>query len=252
MGAPAVAEAERRSSDWVNGQILESQQVGVLALPDSTQRQHVADGWLRVGLRLHRGVVDGSRLTLELMAVGAPAELLDRAEACCSELTDVAAIAFAVASAYAGTALAPGGLSASEPLRVDPAALVLGLFHEGFFGGEIALRVHGAWREADLRPEIAQALQPIFIAARNSTELARGAVEWLLSGAGATAIAELERARPQQLSFEGLPLLSPGASDPHLQRRGLLAPEWLATLGERCLHHELPQLRSRLLRRVTH
>lgn len=259
MGAPRLAILEPRESDWVDLDILRSQQAGLDDLPDASQRELVSAGWIALGSRIHRAVVDASRFTLELMAVGAPPELLERAEACGSELTEVAAVALAVASAYSGARLAPGGLEAPEPLRVEPSALAAGIFHQEFFGGEVALSVHDMWRKADLRPEIARAAALIGDAARNQCELARDSLCWLLRGPGASAIPVLDAAMITEISWDGLALLpcvdgdlERASARGELESRGLLAPAQLAELGRRSLGEQLPRLRSELLSRVMH
>ncbi|MCA9632307.1 MAG: hypothetical protein KC766_31860 [Myxococcales bacterium] len=231
--APRVAVPERRASDWIDVRCLEEQRAGVSEL-SAEQRTLVSEAWLRVALRLHRGVIDGSRLTLELMSVGAPTRLLDRAEAHSSELTEVAAQAFAVASVHAGTELAPGGLELTDALRVDPVALVAGVFCEGFLGGEIVLHVHELWWEADPRPEIRSVLAVIQVAARNQLALARDVVAWLLQGPASAAApggnVTLRGLAPSEVRWDGLPLLPPGASDPRLAQRALLTPDKLEGL----------------------
>ena len=59
---------------------------------DSTTRAHIAQEWTAMGLAEHASVASFARFTLQLMAVGAPAELLHAAqlgaadEVCCDGL----------------------------------------------------------------------------------------------------------------------------------------------------------------------
>ena len=256
FGAPALAPAEHgaagdAASDWIDLATQAAQSVGLEGLELEARRQ-IGDAWLDVALRLHRGGVDGSRRTLELMAVGAPAAILDQSEACAAEVTDVSALAFGIASAYLGAPRSPGGLEAPEPLRVDPVGLAAAIFCEDFFGGEVALGVHQALRTSSPRPEIRPTLEAMYTAARNRKALARAALSWLLSGPASGAMAALDEAFPAKISWEGFAKSKPGASDPALNSRGLIAPEWLQAHAVRCLDQELPRLRSGLLQKVCH
>ncbi|MCA9644382.1 MAG: hypothetical protein KC492_27000 [Myxococcales bacterium] len=258
LGAPRLAPAESRASDWIDSRVLAEQRRGVEFVSGAVRRK-VGDAWLTLALRVHRGVVDGSRMTLELMAVGAPAEILDRSEASCAELTDVSAMAFGVASAYLEGPRSPGGLEEPQSLRVEPAGLAAGIFCEDFFGGEVALGVHQALRRTTLEPEIAPIVEAICSAARNRLELARAALLWLLGGPASGAIKTLEDVSPAQITWEGFaPFTAPesldnvDARDPALERRGLLSLEALEELGARYLEQALPRLRSELSRKACH
>jgi hypothetical protein len=85
----------------------------------SQARGALAIFWTENARAEHASVPAFSRLSLTLMSVGAPARLLEAAHRAALEEIEHARIAFALATAYAGTAVAPGAL---PELRHAPAA----------------------------------------------------------------------------------------------------------------------------------
>jgi hypothetical protein len=122
-----TAAAERRD-DWC----VEVR--GAVDL-DPAQRRLLADAWLDVALAEHASVASFARFVLELMAVGAPADLIaDAADALRDEVRH-AEIAFAFASAATGEPMGPGALSMDgvEP-RTELEAVVRAVVREGCMG----------------------------------------------------------------------------------------------------------------------
>ncbi|MEZ4385654.1 MAG: ferritin-like domain-containing protein [Nannocystaceae bacterium] len=78
-------------------------------------RERLAAHWSAIAAMEHASVASFARAILELMAVGAPAELLTATQAALAEEIEHARRTFALASAYAGRELGPG------PLAIDGA-----------------------------------------------------------------------------------------------------------------------------------
>jgi len=124
-----------RSQDWSGGHQPE------LSGLSSAARAALALHWHQTALAEHASVPAFSRLSLTLMALGAPGRLVDAAHRAAREEIQHARIAFSLASAYGGTEVAPGPLTelANAPaitatsLRALAAeSLIDGCLMEGF------------------------------------------------------------------------------------------------------------------------
>src|SRR5207248_1646672 len=71
-------------------------------------REELARSWLVEARAEHASIAAFSALSLDLMAVGAPPRLLERAHRAALDEIVHARVCFALASAYAGEELAPG------------------------------------------------------------------------------------------------------------------------------------------------
>lgn len=98
-----------------------------LSLPEDAQtRAALADVWARDGLTEHASVASFAQLVLDLLSLGAPADLVRGAQEAMGDEIRHAERAFALASLYAGARLAPGPLdtcgAATRPDLADFAA----------------------------------------------------------------------------------------------------------------------------------
>src|SRR5262249_31111890 len=85
----------------------------------SEARAALADAWLKDALGEHASIASFARVSLELMAVGAPSDLIAAAHRAAVDETRHARLCFALASAYAGRALAPSAFPFSGSVVVD-------------------------------------------------------------------------------------------------------------------------------------
>lgn len=110
-------------------------------IPDDL-RTRLAEAWLEIARGEHASVAAFARLSLELMRFGAPSYLVDQAHAAARDELVHAALAFELASAYAGRAYQPGPmpLPAELPLAVDVAELTLAAAREGCLNETMAAR----------------------------------------------------------------------------------------------------------------
>jgi hypothetical protein len=148
---------------------------------DAAQRRVLADAWLDVALAEHASVASFARFVLELMAVGAPADLIADAAAALRDEVRHAEVAFAFASAAIGEPMGPGALSMDgvEPRR-DLDAIVRAVVREGCIGETLsAAEVELAARRAR-DPEVADALAAIADDEARHAVLAWRFVQWAL------------------------------------------------------------------------
>jgi hypothetical protein len=81
-------------------------------------RRALADGWVLDGLFEHASVASFARLSMQLLAAGAPANLLRDTHAAALDEVHHAELCFALASTYAGEALAPSALPVPDSVPI--------------------------------------------------------------------------------------------------------------------------------------
>ncbi len=113
VGRPFVVDGVARLAELTTGfewsAAIDFGSIDVHTLSD-TERTALADVWARDGLTEHASVASFAQLVLELLAFGAPAELVRGAQEAMADEIRHAERAFALASRYAGTPLAPAAL----------------------------------------------------------------------------------------------------------------------------------------------
>lgn len=193
-------------------------------------RAFAASAWAREAGFEHASVAAFARLSIELMAHGAPAELVDAAHAAARDEIRHAQRGYAVASAYGGAQVGPGplplatvGVASLEELAVD-------CFRDGCVGETVAaLCVAEAGRRA---PAHAAMLAAIADDEARHAELSYRVLAWAL-GIGGAALrariaAELEAVRAEVVA----------AGDPHAdhdERCGVLHPRTAADVRRRVI-----------------
>jgi hypothetical protein len=149
------------------------------------RRRRLAGAWTRVALAEHASVASFARFTLDLMAVGAPPDLLLAAQAAAADEIGHARIAFGLASAYAGEDVGPGPLSADGALGgADLVALAVATAREGAVAETIsALQMaEAASRASD--PAVRAALRDIAADESRHAALAWRTLRWALMAGG--------------------------------------------------------------------
>ena len=107
-------------------------------LLDPDVRAALVECWLADALAEHASVASFARATLELMAVGAPAELVAETQRASLDELEHARAVFAIASRYAGRALEPGPLPLVPPRAGGIARVAHDVFVEGCVGETVA------------------------------------------------------------------------------------------------------------------
>ncbi len=190
-GGTEVVAPVQASAGWRRGATPRVDHLG------DDARAALAAEWLATARAEHASVASFARATLELMAVGAPPELLAACSRAAIDEVRHAELAFALASAYAGCALDPGPLPALTPRGGGLAALARDSFLEGCVGetgavleAERALAALGP----DGDPAVRDALERIVRDETRHAELAWQTVTWAVASGGPAVLAAVHAA----------------------------------------------------------
>jgi hypothetical protein len=135
IGRPLVIEGEARTArakgraDWTA-----CVEVDVAAL-SADERAALAEHHAAVAAMEHASVASFARFTLQLLALGAPAEIIAEAQRAALDEVEHARLAYGIASRFAGRALGPDRLpEATAPLGAEVAQVIEALVAEGCVG----------------------------------------------------------------------------------------------------------------------
>lgn len=118
--------------------------------------------WARAAAHEQASIGSFARLSLQLLALGAPASLLEGATQAQLDEVAHAASAFALARTLGASGLRPGGLSLDGlSLDADPAALLLETFVEGCINESLAAAEAAAALEAATHPAVVAHLRRV-------------------------------------------------------------------------------------------
>jgi hypothetical protein len=172
-------------------------------LPDSpVERVVAAEVWHLAARAEHASVPAFSRLSLQLIALGAPSELVEGAHRAALQEIDHARRCFALAQGYGGLPWDPGALPeladslAAPSRRPDLVGLARGSLRDGCVGEGVASAMAQALAEGAEDPAVAETLQGIAVDEAEHAELSWAVVAWCLQVGGAPVRAALvEEAR---------------------------------------------------------
>lgn len=224
LGRPFLVEGRARLADVVaRRDYAEALQ---LDLVDLTLQERVAltEHWTRVGLMEHASVAAFARFTLQLLGLGAPMELVERSNAAQADETAHTSMAFALASAYAGSSLGPSALDLAGALpELDLRRVLADTIREGCVGETLAAveAEHASKLARD--PMLREALERVAADETRHAELAWRFVRWAAE-TGGDAVARFARAELDAAIREALaePLPASDAAAAALQRFGLV------------------------------
>jgi hypothetical protein len=189
IGRPLLDRGEARVAPVRDGGALPG---GAEHLP-AALREELARGWLADALLEHASVASFARATLELMAVGAPPDLLADCQRAGLDEVRHAQGCFALAERYAGRRLAPGPIAALPAREATLERLAVDTFVEGCVAETVATlaatRVLAACRD----PEVARLLRRIVRDETRHAALAWRTVAWAV-GEGGAPVADAVRA----------------------------------------------------------
>lgn len=179
-GRPLVVEGLARIApvavgrDWLAG-------IPACADLDAQTRSALRDAWTRDALLEHASIASFATFTLELLAVGAPPQLLQASQAAAADEIEHAGLTFAIASAYSDVPLGPGrldltGLAPASDLATIAAACV----RDGCVNETIASAVAAAQAAHARDPEVRATLERIAEDEARHAELAWRFVRWAL------------------------------------------------------------------------
>jgi hypothetical protein len=176
--ARVAAVVERK--DW-NGRSRSQQNVTV----DEGVREALAEAWLQDALLEHASIASFARFTLQLLAVGAPPELVAESQRASLDEVSHARACFALASRHAGRTLGPGVLGIAGALH-DPSleAVAASAVVEGCVGETLSAIIAAEQLAVVQDAEARSALERIAADEARHAELAWRFVRWALARGG--------------------------------------------------------------------
>ncbi len=179
-----AAAVPREHRGWQGDEVPDARD-----LPRAT-RDALAAAFTADALGEHASVASFGRFALELMAVGAPADLVAAAHRAALDEVRHAQIAFGLAGGFGGAPLGPGALALGEvSLRTDLTSFARALAAEGCVHETLAALVAAARARAATDPRVAGLLASIAADEARHAELAWKALAWVL-GVGGEEVAE--------------------------------------------------------------
>lgn len=207
-------------SDWLD-EPLRPNLVGL----DAPVRERLASQWLHAARLEHASIAAFSRFLLELLAFGAPADLVARTIQAMDDERRHAELCFALASAYAGLPLGPGELDLEGALPAPSLEhSLLTAIREGCVGETVAALEAAELGERVADPTLRAVLARIAADEKRHAELAFQFVKWaLLRGderARAIVTREVERLKRELASTVARIDVEP--TEAELARSGIL------------------------------
>lgn len=171
-----------------------------LARLSDADRQKLAAEWTRTAQMEHASIAAFARFSLELLAFGAPAELVAEAARAQADETAHAMAAFELASAYAARPLGPEPLAVSGVLTaptLEESALTT--FLEGCVGESVAALEAALARDLATDPGVKAVLERIALDEARHAELAFKFVRFALERVGTPLAARLRSALAREI-----------------------------------------------------
>jgi hypothetical protein len=191
-GRPLLVDGQARvAPPAARGDWSEQLELSVAGL-DAIESAALAGEWLEDAQLEHASIASFARFMLDLLAFGAPAELVERCQQAIGDEIRHARACFGIASAYAGAALGPGpldlsGVAPSASLAEAAAAAV----REGCVNETIAALTATEQARAAKDPALRAILERIARDEADHAELAWRFVGWALRVGGAPVRAAL-------------------------------------------------------------
>jgi hypothetical protein len=199
--------------------------LGDLQVPGEL-RDAVADAWRASARAEHASVGSFARFTMELMALGAPAQLLTLATAAQADEIRHAALAFEVASAVSGVPTGAGFWPLGAGFeRVDVEAILTAAIVEGCVNETVSAQQVREAASLASSPILAARLAEVADDEARHAELSWAFVRWLL--AERPDLAPVARA-----AFAQIPASEAVSDGPDLSAWGVLSPAASAAVAE--------------------
>jgi hypothetical protein len=221
--------------DWVSpcpggrpllegGRAIVAEAVRPEVAPEDALARALGEAWLADALAEHASIASFARATIELMALGAPPELLTEVQRASLDEIRHAERCFALSARYLGGEVGPGALAAPAPRPTDLARLACDTFAEGCAGETVSLLVATRALAGCEDEDVKRVLAGIVRDETRHAALAWRTVRWAVAQGGAPVIAAL-RDTARTLRPEAAPacdadpiLLAHGRLDPASQR----------------------------------
>lgn len=215
-GESITARVDGPASDWLDESIAPD----VSGL-DAAVRAALADRWAEDAALEHASIASFARFSMDLLAMGAPAALVDAAHRAALDEVRHARISFALASAYRGAPVAPSvfPFGGAVTLAPDLAALAAATAIEGCVGETLSAIIASEQLAAATDPAVRRALAAIAEDEARHAELAWRTVAWAVEVGGDEVRAAVRAAF--EAATDRLP--SPPQCDPSLAAAALRA-----------------------------
>ena len=181
VGGASRTAPSRPRGDWARAGATPD----VSAL-DPALRGALAAHWQDVAALEHASIASFARFTLQLLALGAPSDLLADTQRAAADEVEHARAAYAIASAYAGRSIGPAALDiASLPITADLGEVLCGLAIEACVGETLGVAEAVTLAEAVVDPALRGVLARIAEEELRHAALAWRALQWGLAQADA-------------------------------------------------------------------
>jgi len=162
---------------------------------DLESRRELADHWTRLGLMEHASVAAFARFALDLLSLGAPAELMLETQRALGDEIAHATLCFGLASRYAGHEIGPGVLPLEGALDARSSwEIIETLIVEACVGETLAAAEAEAALFGTRDPQVRDVLERIVSDEARHAELGWRALCWMLRDADAALVARAEQA----------------------------------------------------------
>jgi hypothetical protein len=192
---------------------------------DGETRAALADFWGREALFEHASVASFARFVMQLLAAGAPADLVRSAQRALAEEIDHATLCFGLSSAYSGTLVGPSSLDITGGLQGLVSAAVA-VAREGCIAETVAALQVAASRDAATDPAVRAALATVAEQEMEHALLAWRYLRWALDRGDAALHAAVAAAFTAPEAHVGIGATTPlpGAREA-MRGHGCLPPD---------------------------
>jgi hypothetical protein len=197
--------------------------VAAHAVPPAV-RARLEAAWVAVARMEHASIAAFARFALQLLAVGAPPDLVAAAQSAMADETKHAQLAFALARSYADREVGPGALAIEACLDgTDLACLVATVFVEGCIGETVAAVEAREALEHAGDPAVRAILETIAEDETRHAALAWTTVAWAIAVGGQSVHDRIEEAIAQETKQEPADGVGgAGPDDDELLRHGIV------------------------------
>ncbi len=215
------------------------------------ERAELATAWARDGAFEHASVASFSRFALELMAVGAPPELISAAHAAAMDEVRHAKLCLTLASHYAGSVLEPAPFPFDGRVAVssDLVDLAMRVTNEGAIGETISAVIASEQLAHAQDPAVRDALAVIAEDEARHAELAFRTLAWAIRVGGRDVAEAISNAFVQAMRDIDV---SGASENPALAAHGRLDAATLRRAAKRGMDEVLRPAMSALRLSLTH
>ena len=200
-GRPLAIDGEWRRAEIRRGSAWLSEVRPDLSRLSVAERRLQARQWLSAAQDEHASVAAFHRFSLQLMALGAPPELLLETQRAAADEVLHARLSFGLASAFAGSPMSAGPIDTAGALETDLAAILRAHVQEACINETVACVQAAAARDEATDPAVRAVLERIVEDETRHAALAWKTLRWLLSLDG--NLVDIVREELDAAHFEG-------------------------------------------------